>query len=64
MTEVKYETAKDGYCLTPCPYDQKIRLIDRIVSAAAGSIACEGWCDNFVSIDSENKIVTCKGDEE
>ena len=58
MKEIKYKLEEDGCCLTYCPYHR----VD-IMSPMVGSINCQDLCENFVSIDEKEQIVTCKGAE-
>ena len=52
MKELKYE-AKEGACITPCPYGQNKYI---------GSLGCEN-CSAYIEREYKKKLVTCKGDE-
>lgn len=56
MEEIKY--IYDKFCKTPCPHDKGKEIGHKDSPAMIASAYCQ-QCNNFVSMDSVNKIVTC-----
>lgn len=57
--KIKFED-EGGWCVTPCPFGYKNTYTDELTTV--GSNYCSG-CKNFISTDTENNIVECKGEK-
>lgn len=54
--KIKYEDINEYECITPCPYGKGCPLSIYYV----GSYGCIVECGNCISVDRENKTITCK----
>lgn len=58
MTKVKFEIDLSDFCITKCPFKQSTS-IGNIINV--GSVECK-WCDYFINISGQDKVVLCRKD--